>query len=215
MAVGYDNVDVAAASERGVAVTNTPGVLTETTADFAFALMLASARRVVEADGWVRSGDWPGWGPLQMLGTDVAGATLGVVGFGRIGRAVARRALGFGMDVVYWNRSPLDDPSDELFERVTELPLSEVLERSDFVSLHVAYGSQTHHLIGEDELVRMKASAHLINTARGPVLDEQALVRALREGPSGRGWTRRVRARAQTRRRPGRFTQRGFGTSPR
>jgi glyoxylate reductase len=169
MAAGTDNVDLAAAERLGIAVTNTPDVLSEATADLAFALLLAVARRLVEGDRWVRSGRFTGWSPDLLLGLDVSGRTLGIVGAGRIGRAMARRAEGFGMRV-------LARGSRE------GTPLAELLERSDFVSLHVPLRADTHHLIGEPELRRMQSHALLINTARGPVVDEAALVRALREG---------------------------------
>ena len=169
MAAGTDNVDLGAAERLGIAVTNTPDVLSEATADLAFALLLAVARRLVEGDRWVRSGRFAGWSPDLLLGLDVHGRTLGIVGAGRIGRAVARRAGGFGMRV-------LARGSRE------GAPLEELLERSDFVSLHVPLRAETRHLIGEPELRRMQSHAVLINTARGPVVDETALVRALREG---------------------------------
>jgi glyoxylate reductase len=168
-AVGTDSVDLAAATERGIQVGHTPDVLTETTADLAFALMLAVARRVVEGDGLVRLGEWPPWAPDAFLGVDVNGARLGVVGMGRIGSAVARRAEGFGMEVIHSGRAG-------------GLPLGELLDRSDFVSLHVPLDAQTHGLIGEDELRRMKPDAILVNTARGEIVDTAALVRALGEG---------------------------------
>lgn len=166
MAVGYDNIDVAEARRRGVMVCNTPGVLTETTADFTWALMMAVARRVVEGDGYVRAGRFPGWGPLMLLGRDLHGATLGIVGNGRIGQAVARRAAGFGMEVLVHRG----------------VPLEALLERSDFVSLHVPLSGETTHMIGARELARMKPTAYLINTSRGPVVDETALVEALASG---------------------------------
>lgn len=168
-AVGTDNVDLAAATERGIQVGHTPDVLTETTADLAFALMLAVARRVVEGDGLVRRGEWPPWEPSAFLGEDVNGATLGIVGMGRIGSALARRAEGFAMEVLHSARSG-------------GLPLAELLERSDFVSLHVPLTPETRALIGEDELRRMKGTAVLVNTARGEIVDTAALVRALGEG---------------------------------
>ena len=169
MAAGTDNVDLQAAERLGVAVSNTPDVLSEATADLAFALLLAVARRIVEGDRLVRSGHFRGWSPDLLLGLDVSGRTLGIVGAGRIGRAMARRAAGFGMQVLARGRS-------------SEPPLDELLERSDFVSLHVPLDAGTRHLIGERELRRMPRHAVLINTARGPVVDEGALVRALREG---------------------------------
>ncbi|HLU89501.1 MAG TPA: D-glycerate dehydrogenase [Cyclobacteriaceae bacterium] len=180
-AVGYNNIDVQAAAEMGIPVSNTPGVLTETSADLAFALIMAVSRRVVEADVYLRTGQWGGWGPLQFLGPDVHGATLGIVGLGRIGKAVAQRAKGFGMKVIYWNRTRLSREEEEK-EGWTYLPLEELLKTADFVSLHVAYSSDTHHLIGPEELRLMKPEAVLINTARGAVVNEKALVEALKEG---------------------------------
>ncbi|KXK01033.1 MAG: glyoxylate reductase [Nitrospira sp. OLB3] len=176
-AVGYNNIDLAAASRQGIVVTNTPDVLTESTADLAWALMLAVARRVAEGDGYVRSGTWPGWAPTQMLGTDVWGKTLGIVGMGRIGQAVARRASGFNMAVFYCSRTPFPQGVFPLgWERRDLLSL---LRDADFISLHVPLTSETHHLIGHEELALMKPTAYLINTARGPVVDEAALVSAL------------------------------------
>lgn len=180
-AVGYNNIDVQAAAEMGISVSNTPGVLTETSADLAFALIMAVSRRVVEADVYLRTGQWGGWGPLQFLGPDVHGATLGIVGLGRIGKAVAQRAKGFGMKVIYWNRTRLSREEEEK-EGWIYLPLEELLKTADFVSLHVAYSSDTHHLIGPEELRLMKPEAVLINTARGAVVNEKALVEALKEG---------------------------------
>ncbi len=180
VAVGYDNIDVGAAAACGIAVGHTPGILTETTADLAFALLLATARRVAEADRLVRDGGWQTWDPRLLLGQDVHGATLGIAGFGKIGRAVARRAGGFGMRVLYTTRGdPRDADAATLGEQV---PLEELLRRSDFVSLHVPLTPGTQHLIGERQLRAMKPSAILINTARGAVVDQAALVRALREG---------------------------------
>lgn len=180
-AVGFNNIDVAAATRRGIRVTNTPGVLTETTADMAFALLMNAARRVCEGDRFVRTRAWNGWGPLQFLGRDITGATLGLIGLGRIGKAMVPRGKGFDMQVIYWNRTRLDrDEEAEL--GVTYADLDELLEQSDFVSLHVALNDETKHLIGSRELQRMKPSACLINTARGPVVDEKALVAALRDG---------------------------------
>lgn len=185
-AVGHDNVDVAAATARGIPVTNTPDVLTEATADFTFALLLASARRIVAGDAWVRSGNWPGWGPGQLLGVDVHGRTLGIVGLGRIGEAVARRARGFAMDVLYCTRTPRPDAERlraELgAERVAPGELDSLLRRADFVSLHCPLTDATRHLIDERALATMKASALLINTARGGCVDEAALVGALERG---------------------------------
>ena len=180
-AVGFNNIDVAAATNRKIAVTNTPGVLTETTADMAWALLLSAGRRVVEGDRFVRTRQWQGWGPLQLLGGDVTGATLGLIGLGRIGRAMVARAKGFEMDVIYWNRTRLSE-EEEASLGVTYCELNDVLRNSDYVSLHVALNDQTKHLIGAAELSLMKPTACLINTARGPIVDEKALVAALRDG---------------------------------
>lgn len=179
MAVGFNNVDVPAATRGGILITNTPGVLTESTADLTWALMLAVARRIVESDKYFRTGRWPGWGPMQFLGHDVHGATLGIVGAGRIGTAVARRAAGFDMKLLYCDPRP-NGMLDAL--RGRRVPLEELLQQSDFVSLHVALGANTHHLIGPRELALMKPTAYLVNTTRGPVVDESALVEALRAG---------------------------------
>lgn len=186
-AVGYNNIDVAAAAERGITVTNTPGVLSDATADIAFLLLLSVARRALEGDQLVRDGQFKGTGPMFMLGQDVTGMTLGLAGFGRIARAMARRALGFGMNVVFSPRPPLEREvsEEELGEfagRVTQLPWEEVLATSDYLSLHVPLTEDTRHLIDDAALQAMKPSAILINTARGPVVDEAALVRALNEG---------------------------------
>jgi len=170
MAVGTDNVDLAAARARNVAVSNTPDVLTDATADLTWALLLATARRLAWGDRYVRGGGFTGWHPELGIGADVTGRTLGIVGPGRIGRAVAERARGFRMEVLLHGRSS------------TGLPLDELLERSDFVSLHLPLSPETRHLIGERELRRMRPHAILVNTARGPIVDEAALVRALREG---------------------------------
>jgi glyoxylate reductase len=179
--VGYNNIDVAAATARRLPVTNTPGVLSEATADIAFGLLLAAARRFSEGERMVRTRHWTGWDPQQLLGADLCGATLGIIGFGGIGRAVARRAQGFGLRVIYWNRTRL--PAEE--ERKLNVAWRErdtLLGEADFVSLHVAYAPETHHLIDAAALARMKRSAVLVNTARGAVVDEPALVRALRDG---------------------------------
>jgi glyoxylate reductase len=176
-AVGYDNVDLAAAREHGIVVTNTPDVLTDATADLTWALLLTVARRVAEGDAWLRTGAWTGWRPTQMLGTDVTGKTLGIIGMGRIGQAVARRAEGFRMPVVYAARRPCPSPS--VVSPWTHLSLPDLLRRADFVSLHVPLSETTHHLIGSRELAMMKPSSFLINTARGAVVDEDALVSAL------------------------------------
>lgn len=179
--VGFEHIDVAAATQRGIPVTNTPGVLTEATADVAFALILATARRVVAGDRRVREGKFQYWAPLLFLGQEVNGKTLGIVGMGRIGQAVARRAAGFGMKVIYQSRTRLA-PAQEQELQASAVPLSTLLREADFVSLHVPLTPQTRHLIGAPELALMKPSAYLINTARGPVVDEAALVAALRQG---------------------------------
>jgi len=184
IAVGYDNIDLPAATRRGILVTNTPGVLTETTADFAFALLLAAARRVAEADAFVRSGQWKEWKLDLLLGTDVHGATLGILGLGRIGQAVARRARGFGMKVIYWMpRRAAPETEREL--GVARVPKETLLAEADFISLHAPLTPQTHHLIGPQELRRMKRTAILVNTARGPLVDEAALAEALQQGAIG------------------------------
>ncbi len=179
VAVGYNNVDVAEATRRGIAVTNTPGVLTDTTADFAFALLMAVARRIVEADRFLRAGKFHGWGPMMMMGQDVHGKTLGIIGFGRIGRAVARRASGFDMPVLYYDRAPAD-PDTEKALNARSVPMEELLEWSDYVTIHTDYNPETHHLIGKPELERMKPTAYLVNTSRGACVDEAALVNALK-----------------------------------
>lgn len=179
-AVGYNNMDVPAATERGIFLSNTPDVLTDATADMAWALMLAVARRVVEGDKATRAGQFVGWSPLYMLGPEVSGKTLGIVGAGRIGQATAKRAIGFNMNVVYSANSPKPD-----FEKATGasfLPLDELLKTADFISLHVPLTPKTQHLIGEREFGIMKKTAILVNTARGPVVDERALARALQTG---------------------------------
>ncbi len=179
--VGYNHIDIAAATARNLPVTNTPGVLTDATADLAFALLLASARRLGEGERQVRARQWTGWEPMQLLGADVTGATLGLLGFGRIGKAMARRARAFEMRLVYWNRTRLS-PAEEAETGATYLPREEVLAQADFISLHVAYTPETHHLIDAAALARMQRTAILINTARGSVVDEAALVQALRSG---------------------------------
>ncbi len=182
LAVGLDNVDVAAATAAGIAVGHTPGVLTDATADLAFALLMATARRVAEGDREVRAGKWQTWGPSVLLGPDVWGATLGVIGWGQIGRAMARRGIGFNMRVLYVSRSTKDDAEVPSATRVT---LNRLLRESDFVSLHVPLTPETKHLIGAKELPSMKPGAILINTARGPVVDQRALYRSLKTGHLG------------------------------
>jgi glyoxylate reductase len=180
MAVGYDNIDVEAAGERGIVVTNTPGVLDETTADVAFMLVLAAARRLGEGERLLRAGKWEWWGPKQLRGLDVWGKRLGIVGMGRIGRAVARRGRGFGMEILYHNRSRKEDAENELGARY--LDLDDLLRESDFVSIHTPLTDETRHLISERELGLMRETAVLVNTSRGPVVDEGALAAALAEG---------------------------------
>ena len=180
VAVGVDNVDLAACRARRVIVTNTPDVLTEATADLAFGLLLAAARRIAEGDRLVRAGGFTGWTPTFMLGTRVHGATLGIVGLGRIGQAVARRARGFSMNVLYTQRSRVDA---ELAEDATYLDLDELVTRADFVSLHCPLTPATTHLFDAGRLARMKPGSILVNTARGPIVDEAALAWALEHGP--------------------------------
>jgi len=181
VAVGYNNIDVAAARRRGVIVTNTPDVLTETTADFAWTLLMATARRVVEADHYARSGRWTAWKWDLLWGADVHGTTLGIVGFGRIGRAVARRALGFNMRVLYHDAVRADAAVErELSATATDLET--LLREADFVTLHTNLTPETRHLIGERTLRLMRKSAIVVNAARGPIVDEAALAQALREG---------------------------------
>lgn len=180
LAVGFDNLDVAEASRCGVVVTNTPGVLTEATADLAFALLLAAARRLGEGERLVRAGGWKVWGPSMLLGQPVAGQTLGIVGMGAIGTAVARRARGFGMEVLYRNRHRQPEVEAELGVRRVEL--DELWATSDFVSLHAPLTDETRHVVDAAALGAMKPTAVLVNTARGPLVDEVALVEALRSG---------------------------------
>ncbi len=178
VSVGYDNIDVAACTAKKVIATNTPGVLDDTTADLAWALMLAIARRLVEGDAWVRTGQWPGFAIDQLLGGDVYGKTLGIIGFGRIGQCVARRALGFGMRVIYsGSRQAPAEVETELNARLVSQ--DELFQQADFVSLHVPLTPATRHLISRENLDKMKRTAFLINTSRGPVVDEEALADAL------------------------------------
>jgi glyoxylate reductase len=177
--VGFNNIDIAAATTRKIPVTNTPGVLTDPTADIAFSLLLASARRVGEGERLVRAQQWSGWNPMQLLGADVSGATMGLIGFGRIGKAMAKRARAFDMPILYWNRTRLSDEEEHACG-ATYMSMEDVLKHSDFVSLHVAYTPETHHLLGSEQFAIMKPTAFIINTARGPVIDEAALVEALK-----------------------------------
>jgi len=180
MAVGFDNIDVKEATKRGMYVTNTPGVLTETTADFAWTLLMAVARRVVEADKYVHTGQWRvGWHPSMLSGRDVYGATIGIVGAGRIGSAVAKRAKGFNMKILYYDVIPRPELEKIGAKRAD---LDTLFRESDFVSVHVPLLKQTYHLINEERLKLMKKTAYLINNSRGPVVDEKALYKALKEG---------------------------------
>ncbi|HEY8553242.1 MAG TPA: D-glycerate dehydrogenase [Burkholderiales bacterium] len=181
IAVGYNNIDVAACRARGVMATNTPGVLDEATADFTWALILATARRLTEAEAWLRAGRWEGWKLKQFLGHDVHGATLGILGMGRIGQAVARRARGFDMTVLYHNRRRVDAAIEQSLN-ARYVSLDELLARADILTLNVPYTPETHHLIGAPQLRRMKPNAILINVARGGVVDDRALVEALKQG---------------------------------
>ena len=181
MAVGFNNIDVETATRLGIAVSNTPGVLSDTTADLAFALLMATARRIPEAERFLRAGKYTGWGPLLFCGAEVHHSTLGLVGAGRIGKLVAQRSSGFEMKVVYYDVYRLS-PEDEAKYHLTYLPLDEVLQQSDFISVHTPYMPSTHHLISTRELELMKPTAILINTARGPIVDEKALVKALQAG---------------------------------
>jgi len=180
-AVGFDNIDLAACTRRGVPAGNTPGVLTETTADLAFALLMAAARRIPESVDYVRAGRWKTWGPMLLMGVDVHGATLGIVGFGRIGREMARRGRGFGMRIVYHDVHPAT-PEEEAELGARRVEMDELLRTSDFISLHVNLTDETHHLIDADALGAMKPTAVLVNTSRGPVVDPAALEVALRTG---------------------------------
>jgi glyoxylate reductase len=179
-AVGHNNIDLAAARQRGLTVTNTPDVLTDATADLTWALLLATARRVVEGDALIRSGRWTGWSPTQLLGADVSGKTLGIIGMGRIGQAVARRAVGFRMPVRYHTRQPLATSS--LSREWEHRSLRDLLGEADVVTIHVPLTPATQHLIGARELAWMRPTAYLINTARGPIIDEWALADALKLG---------------------------------
>jgi len=177
-AVGYDNIDVEAATRRGIAVTNTPGVLTDATAELAFGLMLTVARNMVKGDRFVRKDSFEGWDPTLMVGSELKGKTLGIIGMGNIGSAVAEKSAAFGMDLIYHNRSRVECVEKELGADYVEM--EDLLERSDFVSLHVPLNEETNGMIGWHELEVMKDSAYLINTARGEVVDEEALIEALR-----------------------------------
>lgn len=179
-AVGYNNIDVEEATKRKIPVTNTPGVLTETTADLAFALLMCVARRIVESDRFLREGKFKGWAPMLFLGNDIYGKTLGIIGFGRIGQAVAKRAVGFDMKILYYDTVRATTEVEQKYNAVFK-PLDDLLKESDYISIHVPLVKETYHLISDREFSLMKPTAYLINTSRGPVVDEKALVRALKE----------------------------------
>jgi glyoxylate reductase len=179
-AVGFDNIDIKAATEHGIIVGNTPGVLTDTTADFAFALMLAAARRVAEGDRMVRAGKWKTWGPMILLGPDVHDATLGIVGLGRIGSAIARRAKGFRMNLIYTDVIRNKQAEDE--HGIKFVDMETLLTQSDFITLHTNLTPETHHMIGQKQFDKMKKTAILVNTSRGPIVDNMALYEALKSG---------------------------------
>ncbi|MEO8973579.1 MAG: D-glycerate dehydrogenase, partial [Ktedonobacteraceae bacterium] len=181
MAVGFNNIDVEAATRLGIAVSNTPGVLSDTTADLAFALLMTTARRIPEAERFLRAGKYTGWGPLLFCGAEVHHSTLGLIGAGRIGKLVAQRARGFEMNVLYYDVYRMS-PEDEQQFHLTYLPMDDVLQQADFISVHTPYMPSTHHLISDREFSLMKPTAILINSARGPIVDEKALVRALQNG---------------------------------
>jgi len=180
MAVGFDNIDIAAATSRGIPIGNTPGVLTDTTADFAWALLMAAARRVAEGDKFTRAGRWKTWGPIDFLGPDVTGATLGIIGFGRIGQGLAKRAQGFDMRILYFDTRRKPEVEQKYHAQYVEL--NTLLREADFVSLHTVLSPETHHFMDDARLGMMKPSAILINAARGPVVDPEALYRALSSG---------------------------------
>ncbi|MHA1667138.1 MAG: 2-hydroxyacid dehydrogenase [Candidatus Heimdallarchaeaceae archaeon] len=179
-AVGYDNIDIQAAIERKIPVTNTPGVLTDATADLTWALILSVSRRIVEADQFTRKGLFVGWDPMLLLGGDFKEKTLGIVGFGRIGQAVARRAQGFGLNIIYYSQSRHLKEEKEL--RAKYVSFKELLKNSDYISIHIPYNTKTHHLFSKKEFQAMKSTAYLINTARGKIVDEEELVKALQTG---------------------------------
>jgi len=181
MAVGYNNIDLEAVTRRGILVSNTPGILTEATADLAFSLILGVARRIAEGDRMVREGRFRFWAPFHFLGRDVSGKTLGIIGMGRIGKAVVRRAKGFQMPILYFSRNPLEETEEEELN-ARYVPLNTLLGESDFVSLHIPLSSVTRHFISEKELALMKPTAFIINTSRGPVVDEKSLLCALENG---------------------------------
>lgn len=181
VAVGYDNIDVPAATKHGVLVVNTPGVLDDTTADMAFGLLLAAARRIPEADRFVRAGQWTRWTFDLLLGTDLGGKTIGIIGMGRIGQAMARRARGFGLKIIYSQRNRLPANIEAQFE-AQHVPMEQLLKESDFISVHCPLSTDTRHLLSDAQFALMKSECILVNTARGAIIDEAALVRALRDG---------------------------------
>jgi gluconate 2-dehydrogenase len=181
IAVGFNNIDLAACSKAGVMATNTPGVLDDSTADFTWALILSTARRVVESDAHVRAGEWKGWYLKQFLGADVHHATLGILGFGRIGRRVARRALGFDMTVLYHDTQPADAATERACNAAF-VSMDELLARADILTIHIPYAPATHHLVGRPEFSKIKPGAILIHASRGGVVDDSALVEALKSG---------------------------------
>lgn len=185
MAVGYNNIDVDAATRAGIVVTNTPDVLNETTADFAWALLMAAARRVTASERWLREGKWEKWRYDGFLGMDLHGSTLGILGMGRIGQAIARRSIGFNMRVIYHNRSRLPQDLEEFANHARHVEKEQLFAQADHVVLSVPYSAQVHHIVGAAELALMKPSATLVNIARGGVVDDHALIRALKEGQIG------------------------------
>jgi glyoxylate reductase len=180
MAVGYNNIDIEAAKEKGITVTNTPGVLTETTADLTFALIMATSRRLIESSEYLKKGNWKTWSPMQLTGQDIYGSTLGIIGLGRIGESVARRAKGFDMDVLYYNRNRKPGVEREL--GLTYKDMDTLLKESDYVCIMTPYSPETKNLIGQRELSLMKNTSILINTARGGIVDENALYESLKSG---------------------------------
>jgi glyoxylate reductase len=178
MAVGYNNIDVEYATKKGIMVTNTPGVLTDTTADLTWSLLMAISRRIVEGDTLIRSGKYKKWRPQMLLGSDIYGKTIGIVGFGRIGQQVAKRASGFDMKVLYYDIFPISVETEKMY-KATRVELDTLLMKSDYVTLHTLLTKETHHLINEQKLSLMKSTAYLINASRGPVIDEKVLVKAL------------------------------------
>ncbi|GGF22924.1 D-glycerate dehydrogenase [Halobacillus andaensis] len=177
MAVGFNNIDIQAAEQQGIVVTNTPGVLTETTADLTFTLLMSTARRIVEASDYLRNGNWDTWSPMLLTGQEIHGSTLGIIGLGRIGEAVAKRAKGFGMNLLYYNRTRKFEKEEEIGIQYADLDT--LLKESDFVCVMIPYSPKVHHFIGKDELALMKPNAIVINTSRGGIVDEEALYESL------------------------------------